>query len=220
MEQITMENQPMTYAIGDLHGEVTLLHRLLALLPIRTEDTLVFLGDCLDRGEDSVATILALRELKRSHPACIFLRGNHEDNWLEYWNGFRFTYVPDIEGALQVWEDYNGPPPFAVGDWLEETLIEYEDEHGYYVHAGLLPDKPISQTSDFTKMWGVRSFLASTYDWGKPVVFGHWNLPEPLVQANKICVDTGAYSRGRLTAVRLPDRQIFQVQCTDTDDTA
>lgn len=47
-----------------------------------TQDTLVFLGDCLDRGEDSVATILALQELKRSHPACIFLRGNHEDAWL------------------------------------------------------------------------------------------------------------------------------------------
>lgn len=60
------QDQAMTYAIGDIHGEVTLLRRLLALLPFREEDTLVFLGDYLDRGEDSVATILALRELKRS----------------------------------------------------------------------------------------------------------------------------------------------------------
>jgi len=76
------QDQAMTYAIGDLHGEVTLLRRLLTTLPVREMDTLVFLGDCLDRGEDSVATILALLELKRSHPACIFLRGNHEDAWL------------------------------------------------------------------------------------------------------------------------------------------
>jgi serine/threonine protein phosphatase 1 len=202
----------MTYAIGDIHGEVTLLHRLLALLPKRAEDTLVFLGDCVDRGEDSVATILALRELKRSHPACIFLRGNHEDTWLACWNGARFTHVPNIEGALQVWEDYDGSLPFTVGDWLEETRIDYEDEHAYYVHAGLLPGKTFSQTADFYKMWGVKGFLESGYDWGKPVVFGHWNLPEPLVHANKIGVDTGAFSRGRLTAVRLPDRQMFQVQ--------
>jgi len=52
----------VTYAIGDLHGEVTLLKRLLALLSFRTEDTLVFLGDYLDRGEDSIATVLARRE--------------------------------------------------------------------------------------------------------------------------------------------------------------
>jgi serine/threonine protein phosphatase 1 len=193
---MTMENRPVTYAIGDLHGEVTLLRRLLALLPMRPEDTLVFLGDCLDRGEDSIATIFALRELKRSHPACIFLRGNHEDAWLACWDGARFTHIPDIEGALQIWEDHDGSLPFAVGDWLEETRIEYEDEHAYYVHAGLLPGKPFWQTSDFYKMWGVKGFLESGYDWGKPVVCGHWNLPEPLMQANKICIDTGAFRRG------------------------
>src|SRR5215469_1771425 len=100
MEYITMQDLPMTYAIGDLHGEVTLLRQLLALLPFREEDTLVFLGDYLDRGEDSVATILALQELKRSHPHCIFLRGNHEDAWLACWDGASFSHAPDIGGAL------------------------------------------------------------------------------------------------------------------------
>lgn len=57
-----MQGQAVTYAIGDLHGEVTLLRRLLAILPFREEDTLVFLGDCLDRGENSVTTILELQE--------------------------------------------------------------------------------------------------------------------------------------------------------------
>jgi len=62
------------------------------------------------------------------------------------------------------------------------------------------------------KMWRAKGFLESTYNWGKPVVFGHWQLPEPLVQPNIIGIDTGAFKSGRLTAVRLPDRQIFQVQ--------
>lgn len=39
--------QAVTYAVGDVHGEITLLQRLLALLPLRDEDTLIFLGDCL-----------------------------------------------------------------------------------------------------------------------------------------------------------------------------
>ena len=36
---------PCAYAIGDLHGEVSLLRQLLLLLPYREQDTLVFLGD-------------------------------------------------------------------------------------------------------------------------------------------------------------------------------
>jgi serine/threonine protein phosphatase 1 len=206
------EASSCTYAIGDLHGEVTLLEHLLDLLPYRAEDTLVFLGDYMDRGEDSVATVLALRELQQRHAHCVFLRGNHEDAWLGHWNGFRFEGPPGIEGALDLWEDYQGTLPFAVGDFLEETRIEFEDGYAYYVHAGVLPGKPPAQTADFLKMWGPKGFLESTYDWGKPVVFGHWRLPAPLVQFNKIGIDTGACESGILTAVRLPDRQLFQVR--------
>jgi hypothetical protein len=48
-----------TYAIAALHGEVTLLTCLLQQLAPGPEDTLIFLGDYLDRGEDALATILA-----------------------------------------------------------------------------------------------------------------------------------------------------------------
>jgi serine/threonine protein phosphatase 1 len=75
---------PVTYAVGDIQGEVTLLRRLLASLPLRDQDTLVFVGDYLNRGEDSAATITTLREVGRSRRACVFLRGNHEDAWLRY----------------------------------------------------------------------------------------------------------------------------------------
>ncbi|HLV98892.1 MAG TPA: metallophosphoesterase [Ktedonobacterales bacterium] len=205
-------DQAMTYAIGDLHGEVTLLKRLLALLPFREEDTLVFLGDYLDRGEDSIATILALRELQRSHAACVFLRGNHDDAWLECWDGSRFTHPPDIDGAMEVWDGCDGQIPFEAGYWLEETRIEYEDTYAYYVHAGVTPGQPVWRTAGLNKMWGVKGFFDSDYDWGKPVVFGHKQLPEPLLQPNKIGIDTGAYRTGRLTAVRLPDRQLFEAR--------
>lgn len=57
------QNHTDSYAIGDIHGEVTLLKRLLESLPFRPEDTLVFLGDYVDRGEDSLATIYALQEI-------------------------------------------------------------------------------------------------------------------------------------------------------------
>ncbi len=203
---------PGAYAIGDLHGEVTLLRRLLAILPLRDQDTLVFLGDYLDRGEDSAATVATLRALARAHRACVFLRGNHEDAWLTHWDGVRFTRVPSGGGAAKTWADFGGAIPVEVGQWLAGTVIEYEDTHAYYVHAGVRPGRPVWRTPGLLKLWGADGFLESGYDWGKPVVFGHWQHEEPLVQANKIGIDTGAYRTGVLTAVRLPDRAIIQVR--------
>jgi len=202
----------VTYAIGDIHGEVTLLRELLALLPYREADTLVVIGDYVDRGEDSIATIHALRELQRHHARCVFLRGNHEDAWLHYWDGLRFSRPPDIEGAEDVWDACKGRVPFVVGDWLEQTQIDYEDAHAYYVHAGVKPGVPLWRTADFQTMWGVQGFLESDYVWGKPIVFGHTPFSELLLQPNKIGIDTGAYRTGILTAVCLPNRTIFQAR--------
>lgn len=216
MPDIEDQDQASTYdsyAIGDIHGEVTLLKRLLASLPYQPEDHLIFLGDYVDRGEDSVAVIQTLQELQQQHEHCIFLRGNHEDAWLEAWNGTAFQEQPPIEGAHKVWEDCNGQVPAEVGQWLQQTTrIDYEDANAYYVHAGVVPGKPFWSTAPFYKMWGPKGFMERDYDWGKPVVFGHWELPEPLLKAHKIGIDTGAWRTGILTAVRLPDRKIFQVQ--------
>lgn len=205
-------SQAYTYAIGDLHGEITLLYQLLELMPYQKEDTLVFLGDYMDRGEDSLGTIAALRALHNEHENCIFIRGNHDDTWLYFWDGAKFTRQPVIPGARKVWDSCKGKVPFEVGHWLEGTRFDYEDEHAYYVHAGVMPNRPFSMTPNDFKMWGVDGFLESLYRWEKPVVFGHYHLPKPMVQPNKIGVDTGAWKSGVLTAVRMPDRQIFQAK--------
>jgi serine/threonine protein phosphatase 1 len=202
---------PCTYAIGDLHGEVTLLRRLLDMLPLREKDTLVFLGDYLDRGEDSAATITHLRELERQW-RCVFLRGNHEDQWLDEWDGVCFLRPPAISGARKAWADFGGRVPTEVGVWIARTRIDYEDEYAYYVHAGVLPGQPFWATPPLQKLWGAGSFLETSYDWGKPVVFGHWRRSTPLLLPNKIGIDTGACRTGILTAVRLPDRAIFQAR--------
>ena len=47
----------MIYAVGDIHGKYTMLTTLLDGLPLTDADTLVFVGDYIDRGEDSRAVI-------------------------------------------------------------------------------------------------------------------------------------------------------------------
>ena len=54
-------------------------------------------------------------------------------------------------------------------------------------------------------------FIHTQYDFGKPVIFGHTPLGEPLVESNKIGIDTGAVYGGKLTCVQLPDLVFFTV---------
>jgi serine/threonine protein phosphatase 1 len=198
-----------------LHGEVTLLRRLLAAIDPGPHDRVVFLGDYLDRGEDSVATVLALASLARVAP-CVFLRGNHDDAWLQMWDRDEEHFVkpPPMEGASAVWAAWarRGGVPAEVGHFLAGTVTAYEDEHAYYVHAAAEPGVHFWQTLELVRLWGLSEFSTSTYDWGKPVIFGHEEFDEPLITATKIGLDTAAYRSGVLTGLRVADRALVQVR--------
>jgi metallophosphoesterase superfamily enzyme len=95
-----MWNDEHPYAIADLHGELTLLRQLLQCI-LTNDVNLIFLGDYVDRGEDSSRTILVLMELAQQQ-SCVFLRGNHDAAWLESWMGERFARCPAIPGARAI----------------------------------------------------------------------------------------------------------------------
>ncbi len=73
-----------TIAIGDIHGDLAALEKLFSRLPqLDGDDTLVFVGDYVDRGPSSAEVIQFVRDLERRGPAkVVALRGNHEDAWL------------------------------------------------------------------------------------------------------------------------------------------
>lgn len=156
-----------TFAIGDIHGDIQALRTLLddRLPALDASDTLVFVGDYIDRGPDSAGVIRLLRELPRRTPArVVALRGNHEDAWLEVvdhgWPEFVF---PRSNGCLEALRSFQGRPvpdeheaptgeemavmldgaflPADVVDWMRSLPHFYEDEHAIYVHAGLPRDK-------------------------------------------------------------------------------
>jgi serine/threonine protein phosphatase 1 len=76
-----------TYAIGDIHGCLEELQRLIGNLEnhagLCKDDVLVFVGDYIDRGPDSKGVIDYLLELDQKY-SCVFLMGNHEDMALWY----------------------------------------------------------------------------------------------------------------------------------------
>ena len=68
-------------AIGDIHGCHTALRGLLAAIAPQPHDTLVLLGDYVDRGPDSRQVIELLVELQQ-RTNVVALLGNHEEMML------------------------------------------------------------------------------------------------------------------------------------------
>ena len=243
-----------TFALGDIHGEPAHLARVLSQLPkLDASDTLVFLGDYLDRGPHSKEVVDRLMTMHSELPARIVcLRGNHEDAWLrvcdEGWD--EFVLAP-ANGCLATLRSFTGAaapvdrekPTFAemarlsagdflsapVVDWVRTLPFWYEDQHAFYVHAGLprgsrgflhpskaQPPAVLAwiRTEDFTRNYR-----------GKKVLFGHTPvnvLPPGLssytpndpsdvwINEDLVALDTGCGKGGFLTAVELPSMRVYE----------
>ena len=206
------------FAIGDIHGSYDRLKTLMDKIPIDfSRDTLVFIGDYIDRGPHSVEVVDYLMQLKNRVPGVIFLKGNHEDMLDKFINGDdRFTYL--LNGGQQTLDSYLTKPvqsdfypiPPDHMDFFKSLRLFYETEEFIFVHAGLRPRVPLESQKPQDLLWIRDKFISTKYDFGKRVIFGHTPLKKPLVEPNKIGIDTGAVYGNALTCVQLPDLVFFQ----------
>ena len=205
------------FAIGDIHGSFDKLQDLMQKIPIDfTHDTLVFIGDYIDRGPSSVEVVDYLLDLKKRVPGIVFLKGNHEDMLEKYLDGTdRFTYL--LNGGQKTLDSYlsknersdSFPIPSDHMEFYRSLRLYYETEAYLFVHAGLRPRVPLSSQETDDLLWIRDKFIYSKYNFGKPVVFGHTPLEKPLVESNKIGIDTGAVYGNALTCVQLPELEFF-----------
>jgi serine/threonine protein phosphatase 1 len=207
------------YAVGDIHGCYDKLLTLMDRMQVDPErDLLVFLGDYVDRGPQSYEVVEYLIELKRQVPNVIFLKGNHEEMLLNYLEGGdKIAYM--INGGNQTLESYIArgypkggemlPPEHLT--FLTSLLLYYQTEDYIFVHAGLKPGVPLHRQTALDMLWIRGEFINSDYDFGKPVVFGHTPFLAPLVDSNKIGVDTGAVYGDQLSCVVLPEVEFISV---------
>ncbi len=224
------------YAVGDIHGRFDLMVALLDRIRTDAEThtdgrrtRIVFLGDYIDRGDDSRSVLDTVIELSRANSRdLVFLRGNHEAALMAFlddpvagrsWLGY---------GAKQTFASYGLPPPSArtvdpqrlydlrdqlaaaMGsqiDILETMPTHFVSGNVLFTHAGANPQRPLQDTR--AMIWGHQDFPPEGLMQGLRVVHGHYDNVEPVSDAGRICVDTGAYYTGRLTAVRLDQNEAF-----------
>lgn len=211
------------FAVGDIHGCLGKLDRLMARLPIDPErDLLVFLGDYINRGPESARVIERLIEIRHRVRHTVFLLGNHEYELLEYARTGDIDLLPPLRmmGIETTLDSYGCGDACAVGDLsflpVEHTrflahLAPWHRAEGYLlIHAGVIPGKE-PEESPLDRLLTVRhTFLEDDGPAAGPVVvFGHTPFETPFVTPRKIGIDTGAYLGNLLTAVELPRLRFY-----------
>jgi serine/threonine protein phosphatase 1 len=225
------------YAIGDIHGRLDLLDRLLAMIeedqrgraPIVPD--IVLLGDLIDRGADS-AGVVRRAMAPPAWARLIALMGNHEASMIEALHG--------KADAMRMWLRFGGRESLlswgVPADLIDEGTTEEiaaaataaipRDElawlarlrqHArigdyFLVHAGVRPGTDLDRQSPKDSYWIREEFLESRRDHGAVIVHGHSISPDVEEYDNRVGIDTGAYASGRLTALALEgeDRWLLQ----------
>lgn len=216
------------YAIGDIHGRVDCLDILLDRIARDDADRacaktkLVFLGDLTDRGPDSREVVERAMQIDE-HLDAIFLMGNHEEILIRTWEGDRsaaglFNRVGGRETLMSYGVDPHDYDKCDLGELaaLTERVVprehiafmrRFEDSHvaGNYlfVHAGIRPGIALEMQNPSDLRWIRRDFLDDATDHGVMIVHGHSITDAVDERANRIGIDTGAFSSGQLTALGL-----------------
>lgn len=215
------------YAVGDIHGRNDLFLPLIGAIeaddrsrgPANT--TIILLGDLIDRGADSAGVVAAARALAARRRVRI-LCGNHEEMFLRCFDDLELLRHFLRFGGRETVLSY----PVDRARWNSATLEEaqqlmraavpeedlafirdFEDSirigDYLFVHAGIAPGRPVEAQTQQDLHWIREPFLSDGGDHGHVVVHGHTIAPEPVIRANRIGIDTGAYATGRLTALGL-----------------
>ncbi len=231
------------YAIGDVHGRLDLLERMVAAIERdrrespRARDYLILLGDLIDRGPDSRGVIDFLMRLPSDGLRPVFLMGNHEEmmlrvlgdepeslsQWLTY-GGYEFAQSYGVEvGRLAVLAPADAadmiraaipPSHFA---FIEGFADSFTFGDYLFVHAGLRPGKRLADQDTHDLRWIRDEFLNDESDHGCIVVHGHTISVEPEERENRIGIDTGAYQTGILTAVRIEGARRRMIRIEECD---
>ena len=193
-----------TLAIGDIHGCSAMLDTLLQAVAPGPDDTIVTLGDYVDRGPDSPGVLDRLIALGRTHHL-VALRGNHDQMMLDSRDDLRVRREWLAVGGAATVRAYGSLENVPAEHWrfLETQCVDYwECATHFFVHGNVYYDWPLEEQPRSVLYWE-RFDRAQPHESGKVMVCGHTSqksgLPRNLGFA--VCLDTYAYGGGWLSCL-------------------
>ncbi|WP_042476243.1 metallophosphoesterase family protein [Bacillus ndiopicus] len=186
------------FVIPDIHGHYSQLEKLLTLWRPE-EEQLIFLGDYIDRGKESLAVLKKVKSL--TEKGAIALTGNHEQLFLKWladpeWPNYlgnniggaatvaslqksEWTADTPKETAQCITEHYK-----ELLEWINALPLFYRWDNYFFVHGGIDPEKEdAAQTEPRDLIWIRDKFHHTPHKARETVVFGH--TPTPYLNSNK-----------------------------------
>lgn len=210
-----------TIAIGDIHGCSRALQAIVEAIQPTAEDTLVFLGDFVDRGPDSRGVLDFVLELEKRCQVVPVL-GNHElmllaaaenplaiESWLSVGGA---ATVHSYAGRLE-----NIPP--AHWEFIRRCQRYYETPTHFFVHANYASSVRLDSQPDYLLFWEHLHFqVPPPHQNGKIAIVGHTAQKscEVLDLGHVICLDTFCHGGGWLTAMDVCTGEIWQTDRNGT----
>ena len=211
---------PRTIAIGDIHGHAVALDRLLEAVAPSPLDTLVFLGDSINRGPDSLGVLDRIMAVSRrcrvvallgNHEAMLLERRTHgptDYDWLSYETGGNVgSTVPQLH-----------PDDLSHDHWafIDGLHLYFETSTHFFIHANYAPNWRLDDHDSNTALWLPLTDIPGPHYSGKVAVVGHTPQPngEVLTRPHLVCIDTGCGFGGPLTAFECGSGRLWQVNTT------
>lgn len=201
-------------AIGDVHGCHSALVALLEIISVTSADTLVFLGDLVDRGPSSKQVLDQVLSL-RARCKVIVIDGNHEEMMRNAVSGKGLFHAWLDTGGKATLESYGGSLDVIPAEHIRllvSTSNFYETESEIFIHASLEPSLSLpNQTSDFLR-WKHIGGSERPHISGKRVVCGHTSQMTgiPLVFDGWVCIDTFPHGGKWLSCLDVQSNIVYQ----------
>ena len=206
---------PRTIAIADIHGCFDALASILRAIDPKHDDTIICLGDYVDRGADSKGVLDMLINLAGDW-RLIPILGNHDEMMLKARKSKpAFREWMEI-GGIATLDSYEATGlinvvPANHFQFLQSCRPFFETDTHFLVHANYDPHLPLDQQEVRTLRWlSLQDHVPGPHVSGKIAVVGHTPQPEVLNLGHLICLDTGCGFGGKLTAMEMESGEVWQ----------
>ncbi len=212
------------FAIGDIHGCATELEAILKAIAPVAGDTVVFVGDYVDRGPASRDVIEIALDLEQGHAEAVFLKGNHEDMMLSFL-GLPGRYGESFlfNGGIATLESYGMKEddiaeaihhlPERHVDFYKRLAVNYLRPPYLFVHAGISPVLQLEEQQTEDMLWIRQEFIFNPHKLDATVVFGHTPMRGVMIDLPyKLGIDTGLVYGGKLTCIEFNEGALYQVE--------
>ena len=212
---------PRTIAISDIHGCLAALDTLLELIDPGPQDTIVGMGDYVDRGPDSRGVLERLMTLE-SRTRLVPLLGNHDEMMLSACEGST-DLLADwlLFGGEATLASYGTAVPTDVAsdfpahlDFIRRCRLVYETDRHFFVHGSYVAEIALDQQPREVLLWRtLKDSRPGPHGSGKTAIVGHTaqKSGEILDLGYLKCIDTWCYGDGWLTALEPETGRVWQV---------